>query len=74
LWKAALPALADETGLRTSVCLFPPGTSEWNKIEHRLFREITRNRRARPLLSTSIAVNLIGNTTTETGLRIQAKL
>ena len=66
--------LADETGLRVSVCHFPPGTSKWNKIEHRMFCHITKNWRGRPLLSRGIVVNLIGHTTTKKGLHIQAEL
>ena len=61
-------------GLRISVCHFPPGTSKWNKIEHRMFCHITQNWRGRPLVSREVVVNLIGNTTTETGLKIQAEL
>ena len=74
LWKVALQELADEIGLRISVCHFPPGTSKWNKIEHRMFCHITGNWRGRPLRSLEIAVNLIGNTTTRSGLRIKAEL
>jgi Rhodopirellula transposase DDE domain len=74
LWKTELQRLADETGLRISVCHFPPGTSKWNTIEHRLFCHITRNWRGRPLVSLEVIVNLIGNTTTRTGLKVQAKL
>ena len=74
LWKVALQQLADETGLRIAVCHFPPGTSKWNKIEHRMFSQITENWRGRPLVSYDVIVNLIGNTTTQTGLRVQAAL
>jgi transposase len=74
LWKVALQELADSLGLQISVCHFPPGTSKWNKIEHRLFCHITENWRGRPLVSQAVVVNLIGNTTTRTGLRIRAKL
>jgi transposase len=74
LWKLALQQLADETGLRISVCHFPPGTSKWNRIEHRMFCHITKNWRARPLESLEVIVNLIGSTTTRKGLRIQAAL
>jgi hypothetical protein len=74
LWKVAVQALADSLSLRITVCHFPPGTSKWNKIEHRLFCHITNNWRGRPLLSRSVIVNLIGNTTTKTGLRITAAL
>jgi hypothetical protein len=74
LWKVALQALADETGLQISVCHFPPGTSKWNKIEHRLFCHITRNWRGRPLLSRQTIVELIGNTRTKAGLEVHAEL
>jgi transposase len=74
LWKASLQELADETGLRITVCHFPPGTSKWNKIEHRLFCHITTNWRGRPLTSQEVVVNLIGSTTTATGLRVRAAL
>ena len=56
------------------VCHFPPGTSKWNKIEHRLFSHITQNGRGRPLVSHEVVINLIANTTTQAGLRIQAEL
>jgi len=72
LWKVALQALADETGLAISVCHLPPGTSKWNKIEHRLFAHITMNWRGRPLVSHEVIVELIGATTTQTGLTVQA--
>jgi hypothetical protein len=74
LWKRELQRLADETGLAITVCHFPPGTSKWNKIEHRMFCHITRNWRGRPLVSHEVIVNLIGSTTTQTGLAIQAEL
>ena len=74
LWKVALQALANETGLLISVCHFPPGTSKWNKIEHRMFCHISMNWRGKPLASHEVIVNLIGNTTTETGLAITAEL
>jgi len=74
LWKLQLQRLADETGLAISVCHFPPGTSKWNKIEHRLFAHITQNWRARPLTSHEAIVNLIANTTTRTGLKVQCQL
>ena len=67
LWKVALQELADATGLRITVCHFPPGTSKWNKIEHRLFCHITQNWRGRPLRSHEVIVNLIGNTRTRDG-------
>ena len=72
LWKVALQALADETGLRITVCHLPPGTSKWNKIEHRLFAHISMNWRGRPLVSHEVIVELIGATTTRTGLTVQA--
>jgi len=74
LWKVALQRLADETGLQVSVCHFPPGTSKWNKIEHRLFSHITQNWRGRPLISHEVVVNLIENTTSRAGLRVHAAL
>jgi hypothetical protein len=74
LWKVTLQGLADDLGLRISVCHFPPGTSKWNKIEHRMFCYITKNWRGKPLRSRAIVVNLIGNTTTKAGLRIEAEL
>jgi hypothetical protein len=74
LWKVCLQRLADEIGLRISVCHFPPGTSKWNKIEHRMFGHITRNWRGRPLTSRAVVVNLLGGTTTATGLQIHAEL
>ena len=74
LWKLALQRFADATGLRITVCHFPPGTSKWNKIEHRLFSHITQNWRGRPLTSHEVVVNLIENTTTRAGLRVRAAL
>jgi hypothetical protein len=74
LWKVAVQALADDLGLAITVCHFPPGTSKWNKIEHRLFCHITNNWRGRPLVSRTVIVNLIGSTTTTTGLHVEAKL
>jgi hypothetical protein len=73
-WKLELQDLADETGLRIHVCHFPPGTSKWNKIEHRLFCHITRNWRGKPLTSFETVVNLIGRTRTTKGLRVKARL
>jgi hypothetical protein len=73
-WKTELAALAAETGLQISVCHLPPGTSKWNKIEHRLFSQITRNWRGRPLTSHETIINLIGATTTTTGLTVTAHL
>jgi hypothetical protein len=74
LWKVALQRLADHTGLRISVCHFPPGTSKWNKIEHRMFSHISMNWRGTPLISHEVIVNLISGTTTKTGLKIEAEL
>ena len=74
LWKLELQKLADETGLEISVCHFPPGTSKWNRIEHRLFSFITQNWRGKPLVSHEVIVNLIAATTTRSGLRVQSQL
>ena len=74
LWKVELQKWSDKTGLEVEVCHFPPGTSKWNKIEHRLFCHVTRNWRGQPLETYEIVVNLIGSTTTETGLKVYAKL
>jgi transposase len=74
LWKWELQRLADATGLTVSVSHFPPGTSKWNKIEHRLFSFITKNWRGKPLLDRATVVNLIANTTTKTGLKVHAYL
>ena len=74
LWKLELQRLADETGLELKVHHFPPGTSKWNKIEHRLFSYISKNWRGKPLISTETVVNLISSTTTETGLTVNAVL
>lgn len=74
LWKVELQQFADETGLEITVCHFPPGTSKWNKIEHRLFAHITMNWRGRPLVSHEVVVNLIGATTTRSGLKVKARL
>jgi hypothetical protein len=74
LWKVSLQELADELGIPLFVCHFPPGTSKWNKIEHRLFSFITKNWRARPLESLEVIVNLIASTTTRTGLTVKAAL
>jgi hypothetical protein len=73
-WKTELAALAAETGLDISVCHLPPGTSKWNKIEHRLFSQITRNWQGRPLTSHETILSLIGATTTTTGLSVIAEL
>jgi hypothetical protein len=74
LWKMALQKLADHLGFKLKVCHFPPGTSKWNKIEHRLFSYITSNWRGQPLVSLQTIVNLIASTTTTTGLVVQAAL
>jgi transposase len=74
LWRVELQKLADELNLTIQICHFPPGTSKWNKIEHRMFCHITNNWRGRPLVSREVVVNLIGNTTTAAGLRIRAQL
>jgi hypothetical protein len=74
LWKVALQELASQLAMPIHVCHFPPGTSKWNKIEHRMFCQITQNWRGRPLVSHEVIINLIANTTTEQGLRIQAEL
>jgi hypothetical protein len=74
LWKVELQRFAEESGLCISVCHFPPGTSKWNKIEHRMFCHITENWRGRPLVSREVVVNLIGHTTTKTGLTIRSEL
>lgn len=74
LWKLELQDFVDDTRLAVTVCHFPPGTSKWNKIEHRMFSHITKNWRGRPLTSHEVIVNLIANTTTDTGLKIQAAL
>src|SRR6266516_41462 len=74
LWKVELQPFANESGLGISVCHFPPGTSKCNKIEHRMFCHITENWRGRPLVSREVVVNLIGHTTTKTGLTIRSEL
>jgi len=74
LWKLELQQWADETGLIVEVCHYPPGTSKWNKIEHRLFCHITRNWQGRPLETLEIVVESIGATTTEAGLEVHAWL
>jgi transposase len=74
LWKRALQQFADETGLEIAVCHFPPGTSKWNKIEHRLFSFISQNWRGKPLVSHEVIVNLIAATTTKTGLTVVCAL
>jgi len=74
LWKWELQQLANRTGLTISVCHFPPGTSKWNKIEHRLFSHIAMNWRGTPLVSLAVIVSLIAATRTETGLRVRSEL
>lgn len=74
LWKVALQDLADQLHMPIRVCHFPPGTSKWNKIEHRMFCHITQNWRGRPLISHEVIVNLIANTATQQGLKIRAEL
>ena len=74
LWKLELQRLADELGIPITVCHFPPGTSKWNKIEHRLFSFITFNWRGKPLRTYQTVVNLIAATTTRTGLEVQCEL
>jgi hypothetical protein len=74
LWKRSLQELADDVGLRLDICHFPPGTSKWNKIEHRLFSFVTQNWRGRPLITRQAIVNLIARTTTRTGLVVKAAL
>lgn len=74
LWKVALQNLATQLKVPVHVCHFPPGTSKWNKIEHRMFCHITQNWRGRPLVSHEVILNLIANTSTQKGLRIQAEL
>src|ERR671925_610286 len=74
VWKSELAALTAETGLAITVCHFPPGTSKWNKIEHRLFSHITLNWRGRPLTSHELVVKTIAATRTSGGLRVEAAL
>jgi hypothetical protein len=74
LWKVELQKLANESGLQVSVCHYPPGTSKWNKIEHKMFNHISMNWRGRPLISHEVVVNLIANTTSSNGLKIQAAI
>ena len=74
LWKTELQRLADETGLAISVCHFPPGTSKWNRIEHRLWSFISKNWRGEPLISYAVIINLIAATTTTSGLEVHARL
>ena len=72
--ESVLQKLANEIGLTIFMCHFPPGTSKWNKIEHRMFSYITQNWRGKPLVSHEVMVNLIANTTTKTGLQIKAEI
>ena len=74
LWKWELQRLANRTGLSITVCHFPPGTSKWNKIEHRLFSHIAMNWRGRPLVSLAAIVSLIGSTRTTSGLRVRSEI
>ena len=74
LWKVELQKMANRTGLTITVCHFPPGTSKWNKIEHRMFSFITKNWRGKPLADRAIIVNLIGSTKTDEGLKIRCEL
>jgi hypothetical protein len=74
LWKRELQALANELGIAITVCHLPPGTSKWNKIEHRLFSFITQNWRGQPLVSYQAIVQLIAATTTETGLKVHCEI
>jgi len=74
LWKLELQRMANETGLEITVCHLPPGTSKWNKIEHRLFSFITQNWRGKPLISHEVIVNLIGSTRTDKGLTVRCEL
>jgi hypothetical protein len=74
LWKVELQKLADELKIPISVCHLPPGTSKWNKIEHRLFAFISQNWRGRPLVSHEVIVSSIASTTTKTGLKVRAEL
>ena len=74
LWKVELQRLADDTGLEIEICHFPPGTSKWNKIEHRLFSFISLNWRERPLTTYQVIIDLITQTTTSTGLKVYARM
>ena len=74
LWEVELQAFADETGLEVTVCHLPPGTSKWNKIEHRLFSHVSMNWRGKPLVSHEVVVNLIASTKTRKGLKVKARL
>jgi hypothetical protein len=74
LWKVELQNLANQTGLQIRVCHFPPGTSKWNKIEHRLFSVISTNWRGQPLISHEVIINLIAGATTTTGLKVYTRM
>ena len=74
LWKVELQKLADELNLTITVCHLPPGTSKWNKIEHRLFSFITQNWRGKPLVSHQVIVQLIAATATKTGLKVHSEI
>jgi len=74
LWKVELQKLSNQTGLAITVCHFPPGTSKWNKIEHRMFSFITKNWRGKPLVDRATIINLIGSTKTDEGLKIRCEL
>jgi Rhodopirellula transposase DDE domain len=74
LWKWELQRFASQTGLSITVCHFPPGTSKWNKIEHRLFSHIATNWRGKPLVSLAVVVSLIGSTTTAAALRVRSEI
>jgi len=74
LWKREIQKLSNELGISVHVCHFPPGTSKWNKIEHQMFSFISRNWRGRPLESVGMIINLIANTTPQTGLQIKADI
>ena len=74
LWKRELQVLANQLGIKITVCHVPPGTSKWNQIEHRLFSFITQNWRSKPLISYLVIVQLIASTTTDTGLTVACRL
>ncbi|MGC8532233.1 MAG: ISAzo13-like element transposase-related protein, partial [Acidiphilium sp.] len=74
LWKRELQLLADELGIAITVCHLPPGTSKWNRVEHKLFAFITQNWRGKPLISHEVIVQLIANTTTKTGLSVACRI
>jgi hypothetical protein len=74
LWKLELQGLVDEIGIPVTICHLPPGTSKWNKVEHRLFSFISQNWRGKPLVTHQVIVNLIAATTTKTGLLVRSRL